>query len=328
MNPLISVIVPNYNHELFLRQRLESVFNQTYLNFEVILLDDCSTDNSRDILLEFASHPKVSHCVFNEMNFGNTFKQWQKGILLAKGEYIWIAESDDYCELDFLEKVSKPLNNDNNVVLSYCQSKSVDFANKIIGSWLHHTLEMEKGIMYLDDFIMEGNDFIEHFLIFKNVIPNASAVIIRKSVIEIQKHLDTTPEFRYCGDWMFYFKLILNKKVAFIAEPLNNYRFHYSSAIANSKQNVLEIIEIEFKVRKILLEYLKNEKNQNFEAIKFKNKFVKRYYLNYEKAFSLVRKGDYLKGYSLLIMHIDVFFTRYNIRKNIKLKLRNLYKKK
>ena len=66
--PLISVIVPNFNHVKYLTQRLNSIFNQTYSNFEVILLDDCSTDNSREILSKYARNKKVSHCVFNENN--------------------------------------------------------------------------------------------------------------------------------------------------------------------------------------------------------------------------------------------------------------------
>jgi glycosyltransferase involved in cell wall biosynthesis len=94
--PLISVIVPNYNHEKYLKQRLESVFNQTYVNFEVILLDDFSTDSSTNILSEYAKNPKVSHCVFNETNSGNTFVQWNKGIALAKGDYIVKKDSRQY----------------------------------------------------------------------------------------------------------------------------------------------------------------------------------------------------------------------------------------
>ena len=66
--PLVSIIVPNYNHEKYLKQRLDSIFNQTYSNFEVILLDDCSSDSSQTILLEYAKNPKVSYCIFNEFN--------------------------------------------------------------------------------------------------------------------------------------------------------------------------------------------------------------------------------------------------------------------
>ena len=73
-NPLISIIVPNYNHEKYLKQRLECIFNQSYFNFEVILLDDCSLDKSQEILLEYGKNPKVSHCVFNEVSNGKFFE--------------------------------------------------------------------------------------------------------------------------------------------------------------------------------------------------------------------------------------------------------------
>ncbi|GEC73663.1 Glycosyltransferase involved in cell wall bisynthesis [Flavobacterium flevense] len=327
--PLISVIVPNYNHERFLKQRLESVFNQSYSNFEVILLDDCSTDNSRDVLSEYVNHPKVSHCVFNEINAGNTFIQWQKGILLAKGDLIWIAESDDFCELNFLEKVSKSLFDNKDVVLSYCQSNRVNECNEIKGSWLDHTRKLDKGILFLNDFVMDGSAFIEDFLIYKNVIPNASAVLIKKEAIDINKHFDLEPEFKYCGDWIFYFKLIANKKVAFVSETLNSFRFHSASVIARAKQteNRLTIIEIDYKVRKLLMKYLKRQNIQNFSRIKRKNRFTKRNYLTYEKAFLLVRIGYYFRGYMLLMTVIDVFFKKYKLIKNLKVKIKKIFKK-
>ena len=99
----ISIIIPNYNHAKYLPQRLESVYNQTYQDFEVILLDDCSNDDSVTILNTYAKHLKTSHVVFNDKNSGNTFTQWAKGIALAKGDFIWIAESDDVADLSFLE---------------------------------------------------------------------------------------------------------------------------------------------------------------------------------------------------------------------------------
>ncbi len=95
--PTVSVIVPNYNHARYLRQRIESVLRQTYQDFEVILLDDCSTDDSRSILSSYAGDPRV-RMEFNEVNSGSTFKQWNKGVRLARGEYVWIAESDDYAD--------------------------------------------------------------------------------------------------------------------------------------------------------------------------------------------------------------------------------------
>ena len=129
MNPLISIIVPNYNHELFLRKRLESVYNQSYEHIEVILLDDASTDKSVEILKTYENHPKTAHLIVNNQNSGSPFKQWQKGIELANGELIWIAESDDYAEPNFLELVSKPLVENKEIGLAYCQSIIVDENN-------------------------------------------------------------------------------------------------------------------------------------------------------------------------------------------------------
>jgi len=89
--PNVTVIVPNYNHARFLRQRLDSILTQTYQDFELILLDDCSTDDSRTILKEYAADPRV-RLELNEANSGSPFKQWNKGVQLAQGKYVWIAE--------------------------------------------------------------------------------------------------------------------------------------------------------------------------------------------------------------------------------------------
>ena len=99
--PTVSVVVPNYNHGRFLPQRIDSILGQTFQDFELILLDDCSTDNSRMILSSYAGDPRV-RIEFNSANSGSPFKQWNKGVRLARGEYVWIAESDDYAEPRFL----------------------------------------------------------------------------------------------------------------------------------------------------------------------------------------------------------------------------------
>jgi glycosyltransferase involved in cell wall biosynthesis len=91
-NAKVSVVVPNYNHARFLRKRVDSILGQTFQDFELILLDDCSTDDSRSVLSKYADDPRV-RIEFNEVNSGSTFKQWNKGVWLAHGEYVWIAES-------------------------------------------------------------------------------------------------------------------------------------------------------------------------------------------------------------------------------------------
>lgn len=83
--PLVSVIIPNYNHAQFLDERIQTVLNQTYQNFELIILDDKSTDNSLEVINKYKNDPHVSEIVVNEENSGSTFKQWHKGFELAKG---------------------------------------------------------------------------------------------------------------------------------------------------------------------------------------------------------------------------------------------------
>jgi len=122
--PTVSVIVPNYNHARYLPRRVESILAQTYRDFELILLDDGSTDESRSILSEYGNDPRVK-IELNERNSGSTFKQWNKGVGLARGKYVWIAESDDYADPTFLERLTEVLESDETIPLAYCQSWSV-----------------------------------------------------------------------------------------------------------------------------------------------------------------------------------------------------------
>ena len=130
MTPYVSIIIPNYNHAPYLKQRIESVLSQSYQNFEVILLDDRSTDNSWDILQAYKGHEKVSHCLRNDRNSGSPFIQWQKGIEIAKGEWIWIAESDDWADESLLESLINLTRLYPQVPLVFCQSKT-HFDDKI-----------------------------------------------------------------------------------------------------------------------------------------------------------------------------------------------------
>jgi len=324
LSPLISIIVPNYNHEKYLKQRLESILDQTYVNFEVILLDDCSTDKSQVILLDYTKNPRVSHCVFNETNLGNTFLQWNKGIALAKGDYIWIAESDDFCESNFLEKVIQSFQKDPDVVLAYCQSSRVNEISEVTGSWRTHTDDLDD-TLFLQNFTMESNQFIERFLIYKNVIPNASAVVFKKEAVDGNQHFDFAPEFRYCGDWMFYCKLISNHKVSYVHQSLNSFRYHSSSVIAKAVkiENRISIIDIDYFMRKNIMKFLSEKKIYNFDGVKkINNQIIKE--LKYEKALIYIRNNNRIKGVFILVSIMNVFIKNYKFRKNIRIKCSKL----
>lgn len=312
--PKVSIIVPNYNHSIFLEERLESIFNQTFQDFEVILLDDCSTDNSREVLEKYAVNEKVSHFIINKKNSGNTFIQWDKGLSLAKGEYIWIAESDDFCELNFLEKLVIPLLSSNEISLVYCQSNKVNNKSLKIGDWLSYTNSLDNSF-FLNDFIFDGNKFIERFLIYKNVIPNASGVLFKKNKIS---KLDLEYFLKYNGDWLFYFKTITNNKVAYISENLNNHRCHSSSVISKVVKNKtrLYLIDIEIQTRKKIAQFITSNKQYNDLVIVEKNKKITRE-LFYEKYLYYFDKGEIIKSLFSLLFVFDIFLIKkyYRIRK-------------
>ncbi len=222
MQPKVSVIIPNFNHSEFLEQRISSVLNQSYQNIEVILLDDASTDHSKTILEAYKDHSKVQHIVYNESNSGSPFKQWQKGIALATGDYIWIAESDDYCELNFLETLIAKTSTSEVI---YCQSYDVDERGEIIGDRSEYTKPFESNL-WEGSFDINGIRLVEEYMIYKNVIPNASAVIFKRDLIDEGVFSKALLNMKMCGDWLFWVILSAKTQVSFINKHLNYFRKH------------------------------------------------------------------------------------------------------
>jgi len=246
LTPKVSIIIPNYNHKPYLKQRLDSVFNQTVQDFEVILLDDASTDGSQELLETYQNHPKVSHLIVNDQNSGSPFKQWQKGIELAQGEYIWIAESDDYCELHFLEKLLPKF--DKETAICYAQTIDVAEKGQYLLNRIDYTQEFEPNL-WTADFRVEGTPFIEMYLVKKNVIPNASAVLFKKELVDTSIFSQPLLNMKMCGDWFFWVKLCVKTNIAFVAEPLNYFRHHAAitrnhNAAPKMKRRLLEEAQI------------------------------------------------------------------------------------
>lgn len=222
--PKVSVIIPNYNHARFLPQRIESVLNQTFSDFEVLLMDDCSSDNSVEVMQNYAARDSRIALVINEKNSGSTFAQWNKGVSLAQGEYIWMAESDDYCALTLLERLVPLLDKNPNVGIAFAQSYIVDEASEIVNSFNENYKFIYKSNRWDNDFMQSGPRECADYLIFSNTIPNASGALMRKSVYEEAGGAETT--WKLNGDWFFYVKMLLRSDLAFVSDHLNYFRKH------------------------------------------------------------------------------------------------------
>lgn len=228
-DPRVSVIVPNYNHARFLPERLDSILNQTYQDFELILLDDCSTDNSVEVLQRYADHPKVSHFIVNETNSGSPFAQWKKGIELAKGEFIWIAESDDVAAPEFLDHLVFALDDTPSAGIAAAASQFIGADGTISGKLSISNRRHRREIDRSNRCRFKGIDFISHHMQWGNALPNASGLLLRTSAV---RSVNLPIEMRYCGDVMTWLRILANHDLIYSFRLLNFWRCHQQTTRA------------------------------------------------------------------------------------------------
>jgi glycosyltransferase involved in cell wall biosynthesis len=181
--PKVTVITPNYNHARYLPQRLDSILNQTFKDFELIILDNASTDNSREVIESYARDSRVK-AIFNARNNGSTFKRWNLGLSHANGDYIWFAEADDYAESALLETLVDRLDRHPNVGLAVCQSWAVDEDSNKLYSFLDVWESLMRSPHWRTDYVNCGHDECANYLFLHNTISNASAVLLRRGVLD------------------------------------------------------------------------------------------------------------------------------------------------
>ena len=223
--PLVSVIVPNYNHAEFLPRRLDSIYAQTYANIEVILLDDASTDGSLEILQRYrAKHPDNTRLIAAQRNSGSPFAQWRKGFDAARGELVWIAESDDESADEFLSELV-PLFADPAMRLAFCQTQFVDRDGDPVWTTREYLHDILPGL-WDGDFVVSAAQLVERAWMTRNIVANVSSALMRRPVT-FDALLDSGWEsMRACGDWMFYLQHIRGGLVGYSARLLNRYRVH------------------------------------------------------------------------------------------------------
>lgn len=229
--PKVTVIIPNYNHAQYLSKRIDSVLNQTYQDFEVIILDDCSSDSSKLIIENYRGHPKIKSIVYNKVNSGGVYYQWKKGIAMAECDFIWIAESDDYAEPEFLMQLLQPFEKYPNLGISFCNSNWVDDKGEV----------GESLSSYNESFYKNGIMEIKEKLLTVNTIQNVSAVIIKREYAEIG--LKKISKFKSCGDWFLYISILKNTDLYYNNEKLNNFRWYHNNTSNKANKSGLWILE-------------------------------------------------------------------------------------
>jgi glycosyltransferase involved in cell wall biosynthesis len=277
----ISVIIPNYNHAPFLEERIDSVLAQTYPAAEIILLDDASSDASQLIIEKYRANPLVTHIEINKQNSGSPFKQWDKGIHLAKHDWVWIAESDDYCSPDFLKTAALNIRSNSNPGLFFCNSQvktqgeneasTADVSNNLLKTEFWNSSYSDTGI-----------NEINRALKFHSVVLNASAVIFnKKNLVASNSQLKC---FRYYGDWYAYIKILEDSGIVYNADIHNFFRRTEKSHSRKMKvKDRLYIKTDSFRILHLLL---------NIPAVKDKKKLTTWFIRNYV-GFGIIADGPW-----------------------------------
>jgi glycosyltransferase involved in cell wall biosynthesis len=167
--PLVSVVVATYNGAAFIRPQLDSILAQTYPNIEVVVVDDCSTDDTARILEEYTSRYGNFRAIINERNLGYV-KNFEKGMLLAKGEFICPSDQDDVWHV---EKIDVLMKERGEHAIVYCNSELIDGEGKSLGKKLS---EIKRLITFDDplNYVVGGSAPGHAMLITREVIQRAA----------------------------------------------------------------------------------------------------------------------------------------------------------
>jgi len=221
--PKVSVLIPAYNHEMYLKDTIESVLNQTFPDFELLISDDCSTDNTAQVIKSFSD--KRITGIFFEENKG-TVRSLNHLLSLAKGEYIAVLGSDDIWELDKLEKQLQVLEQDKSIAACFTWVTLVDQASNVIHDETEfptHIFEFKNRdkTSIIREIIDTGNHFCH------------SSVLIRSDIHRRVGEYNVA--YRQLHDLDLWVRILLQYDIHIIEEPLVRYRYVPNSG--NVSQN-------------------------------------------------------------------------------------------
>jgi glycosyltransferase involved in cell wall biosynthesis len=241
-----SVILATYNSSKYLEESINSVLNQTYKNFELIIVDDGSTDKTINIIKKF----KDNRIKYKYQTNQGPSKARNIGIKISKSRWICFIDADDYWYKNKLKVVRKFLSGSN--LIYHKLKKKIEFKKKnlhIMQSKLQYSLFQK----YIGSKIKDP--ITKNLLIYGNTIPTSS-VVIRKKILEKSKSFDE--KLRIGEDYDLWLRLsLVTNKFIFISETLGSYRIHTESSTKKRKDITKLVMNVEKKYHHILN---KNEK--------------------------------------------------------------------
>lgn len=294
--PNISVFIPLYNAEQYITSTVQSVLNQTWQDFEIIILEDCSTDKSYEIASEIAKKDDRIKLYRNEVNLG-MLENWNKGIILCQQPYFVKLDADDLWEVDFLEKSLAVLENYPEVGLVFSKYVLIDSAgNKVPNSeWDLPEFANNKPFSGTE-LVKMGPGLMLSFPILRQGL----SLMRREIFDEIGKYnYLLTPETLASTDTEFYFRLSAHHSIFCINENLYLYRTHNESISKKDERNGIQEKKI-YEIRISVVNYYYKQGllnvNEYYDFIAQSVKLFKPSLVN-----TYLKNGQYLKSLKTLL---------------------------
>ncbi|WP_348799477.1 glycosyltransferase family 2 protein [Flavobacterium adhaerens] len=267
IGPLVSICIPTYNGELYIEEALNSILNQTYSNFEIIISDDNSTDGTLIKINNFIHHSSIPVTLYHHIPNG-IGANWNNCINNSKGKYIKFLFQDDILFPTCIEKMVYLAEQDQNIGLVYCKRSILyDPTNSFHLKWLsgyknvhNHWFDIE----LKDSLILSGVKYLKDKNIMqtpRNKIGEPTAVLISVKCFDEVGYFNT--ELKQILDFEFWLRIMKKYNLGFIDEELVCFRLHSSQASAVNYER--SISEKNFLMKEFYVNYFWN--------LDFKNKF-------------------------------------------------------
>lgn len=209
----VTIAIPTFNRSRYIGKAIESVLEQTYQDFELLVIDNASTDNTEDVVHSFVD--KRIRYVKNEKNIG-IIGNWNKCVQLSSGKYLTILGDDDILSKRFLEESMAVHNSHPTVGFTFAHCNKVDETGNFIKRW---------GYDFTPAGLIEGLDYLFYTLDYEACLTNSSTVLLKKEVFNSLEGFRI--EFaRNVFDFNMWIRIASLYDIFFINEVLCDYRIH------------------------------------------------------------------------------------------------------
>lgn len=230
--PAVSFVVPCYNLAHLLPDCVESILGQTFRDFELLIMDDCSPDNTREIAMSF-NDPRIRH-VRHPQNIGH-LRNYNEGIGLARGRYIWLISADDRLRRPYvLERFVETMERHQSAAYIFCPSVKFDESGDIGIA----------GSIGDQDAVIPGRQFV-NTLLHGNIVP-APAGMVRSTAYELAGRFPL--DLPFAGDWFMWAAFAFHGDVAYLSEPMVDRRVHPLNMTKSFSDRAPALVQDEIEV--------------------------------------------------------------------------------